>query len=134
MSDIVISSANKHGSRELSSGDFLLSFHVDRTLAKEILPLYLVGQEAPLKLVISDSDHSAQDRKKVEKSDQQIYREKLYARIQIHADEIGYSEGAMRMAFKNITGKESRKDMTDQELETVEKEFYLETQPPVEEA
>lgn len=127
MSEIVITGANKHGSKELASGDFIISFHVDRTKAKEILPLYLLGQDKPLTIKISDGEvpHISQ-----EERDEQAMRKKLYASISIHAKDIGYSEEQMRKAFDNLTGKLSRKDMTLDELKDVESAFYQETQPP----
>lgn len=126
MSEITITGANKHGSKELASGDFIISFHVDRTNAKQILPLYLVSQDKPLTIKVSDGE--AVEPEPI--SDEEQERRKLYARIQIHANEIGYSEEQMRKAFDNLTGKLSRRDMTLDELKTVEEAFYSETQPP----
>lgn len=128
MSEIRITGANKHGIKELASGDFILSFHVDRTNAKQVLPLVLVQQDSPLTLVLSDGQPVRKD----EKDEEQKRREKLYAQISIHAKEIGYDEEKMRQAFENLTGKLSRRDMTLEELEDVESAFYQETKPPFE--
>lgn len=125
MSEIRITGANKHGSKELASGDFIISFHVDRTNAKQILPLYLVEQDKPLTITVSDGEPVQS-----EITEDQERRNKLYASISIHAKEIGYSEEKMRQAFENLTGKLSRRDMSLEELKTVEQAFYEETQPP----
>lgn len=121
MPDIVLTSVNKYATRELTSGDIIISFHVDRSMAKELLPYHLLTQDVPLRLNISDGEAPP------EKSDDQKEREKLYAKIQIHSDAIGYSEDAMRTAFKNLTGKESRKDMSMDELTKVEGALYQES-------
>lgn len=126
MSKITIKSVNKHGSRELSSGDVIIQFHVDRSQVEQLLPLYLISQDTPLNLMITDGELIVN-----EKSEEQKERENLYVRIEMHSKEIGYSEEDMRKAFDRLTGKLSRKDMTLEELQMVEKELYSESQPPV---
>ena len=127
MAEIIISSVNKHGTKELASGDLILSFHVDRTLVEEVLPLYLVNQDEPLKLSISDGKPVP----KKSKSEEQKKREKLYQMIQMKCDELKYTEDKMRTLFKELTGKTSRKVMTEEELESVEKFLYSELNPEV---
>lgn len=127
MSQIRITGANKHGIKELASGDLHITFHVDRTSASQVLPLLLLKQDTPLTISITDGEP-------VEKDPDQEQRNKLYASISIHAKEIGYTEEKMRQAFENLTGKLSRRDMTLEELKDVESAFYQETQPPLEEA
>lgn len=120
MPEITLTNVNKHGSRELSSGDFIIQFHVDRSLAEQLLPLYLIQQDVPLNLIITDGIIQ-------EKSDEDKKRHALYAKIQIHADTIGYSEEAMRTAFMNLVKVNSRKEMSLEQLEIVEQAFYNET-------
>lgn len=50
------------------------------------------------------------------KTPTQIQREKLYARTSILAKELGFEEPEMRRAFVMITGKESRKEMSLDDL------------------
>lgn len=119
MADIVINSVSKHGSRELSNGDWIIQFHVDRSRVKDLLPLSLIGQDESLNLSISTGEPV-----KKEKSEQQKRREGLYAKIQMFSDSLDYSEEEMRKVFVKLTDKESRKDMTDTQLEEVEKYFY----------
>lgn len=121
MPEITLTSVNKYATRELTSGDIIISFHVDRSMAKELLPYHLLTQDTPLRLNISDGEEQP------DKPEDQKQREKLYAKIQIHSDAIGYSEGAMRTAFKNLVGKESRIGMTMDELIKVEGALYSES-------
>lgn len=127
MAEITISPVHKHSLRELSSGDFLVQFHVDRTNAAQLLSLLLVSSDQPLTMTLADTGE-------VKDTDQQEYRNKLIARIHILANEIGYSDEARRTAYKSLTGKTTLVDMDDNELETVEQEFHKESQPPLEEA
>jgi len=128
MSNIILNSVNKYASRELTSGDIIIQFHVDRSLAEEVLPFHLVTQDVPLRLTISDGEAPVK-----EVDPDQGKRTKLYAKIQIHSDAIGHSQNARRTAMKNLVGKESRKDMSVEQLEIVEQAFYHETNPPIHE-
>lgn len=125
MSEIVIGTVYKAGTRELRSGDFMITFQVDETRVKDLLPLHLLKQDQPLTLILKDQESGLPK----EKSPEQVSREKLYARIEIMAGDAGYDETKKRQLFNELTGQESKKDMSLEDLSEVEKFLYAETNP-----
>lgn len=128
MAEIELHNVYKVGSKELRSGDFQISFQIDSSLAQQLLPFHLLKQKDPLVLKISDGTPV-----KVEADPEQEKRKKLYAQIEIHLGNAGYNEESKRTFFYANIGKKSKKDMTLNELETLEKAAYKEANPLPEE-
>lgn len=110
----------RYGHRELASGDLTVTFIVDASRVSEILPLLILPKRTPLNLSITDGEAP----KPQPDDDILKERKKLYAKIQIHSDNIGYTEQQMRLSFWAAVQKKSRKDMSIEELRKVERILY----------
>lgn len=122
MGNFTIPNVYKSGARQLGSGDLTITFRVDRSQQSQVLPFIMLAQDAPVTLTVSDGDVG-----KVRLSDAaDPDRNKKYARIQILSDECGYSDESRRKMLVNLTGKDSRTKLSDEELDTVIKHLNAE--------
>lgn len=126
MAELKINPVYKVGSRELRSGNTIISFEVDETAAAQLLPYHLLKQDQPLNLTIVDGEAPTKD-----PVDER--RNKLYARIEILVNECGLDEEKKRLFFNSVVGKLSKQEMSLDELDTLEKSLYVEANPIAEE-
>lgn len=113
----------KYGYNSLASGDVIIKIQVDASQAERALPFFALDPAAHLKVTFEDADTPPGESAK-KASDAVVERNNLIAQIHIHAQAIGYSDEQRRRAYRNLTKKETLKDMDLGELKTVEKEFY----------